>query len=281
LKFEAAGIPSRASVGDRWNLGRHSLIVGDAKDQVPPADADIVFDPPWEDFTLPPLPTSPATTLLFSDSLWLGRHLERLGLSAADISYLFVWDGQRSRLVSHRPPQRLRFCLWFGDVSTYPAKGVLMDVPLERRRTPAPRIVTKYISRAGVRSPKPHTFIEDVRGNLLTDIYRELETTHMDDPAVDLGDDVSDQLSDYHSQILQRTYHAHAKPLRWIRALVSATTKPDATIYDPYLGSGTTLLACELAGRSCVGVELLPRVADLVITRWEALSGQTATSTRP
>jgi DNA modification methylase len=47
-------------------------------------------------------------------------------------------------------------------------------------------------------------------------------------------------------------------------------------VYDPFLGSGTTLIAAERLGRRCFGLEIDPRYASLVVERWQAFSGQTA-----
>ena len=44
-------------------------------------------------------------------------------------------------------------------------------------------------------------------------------------------------------------------------------------VYDPILGSGTTLIAAENLGRSCMGMELDPRYVDVIIDRWQRASG--------
>lgn len=46
-------------------------------------------------------------------------------------------------------------------------------------------------------------------------------------------------------------------------------------IYDPFLGSGTTLIACEMEARKCFGLELEPKYVDVIVRRWEAFTGQT------
>ena len=45
---------------------------------------------------------------------------------------------------------------------------------------------------------------------------------------------------------------------------------------DTFLGSGTTLIACERSGRICYGMELEPAYVDVAIKRWEAFTGETA-----
>jgi len=48
-------------------------------------------------------------------------------------------------------------------------------------------------------------------------------------------------------------------------------------VYEPFLGSGTTLAAAELTGRVCYGLGLDPKYADVVVERWQGLTGKKAT----
>jgi len=54
-------------------------------------------------------------------------------------------------------------------------------------------------------------------------------------------------------------------------------SKKLSLIVDPFLGSGTTLIACEQLGRVCYGLEISPAYCDVILSRWETLTGQTAT----
>ncbi len=45
---------------------------------------------------------------------------------------------------------------------------------------------------------------------------------------------------------------------------------------DPFAGSGSTLIAAEHTGRTCVAVELDPRYCDIILARWEAATGRQA-----
>ncbi len=47
-------------------------------------------------------------------------------------------------------------------------------------------------------------------------------------------------------------------------------------VYDPFLGSGTTLVAAETLGRRCYGLEIEPRYCQVIVERWRGLTGQTA-----
>jgi DNA modification methylase len=47
-------------------------------------------------------------------------------------------------------------------------------------------------------------------------------------------------------------------------------------VYDPFLGSGTTLIAAEQTERVCLGLEIDPRYVDVTVCRWQEFSGKTA-----
>ena len=46
------------------------------------------------------------------------------------------------------------------------------------------------------------------------------------------------------------------------------------SVYDPFLGSGTTLIAAEQLGRKCYGMEISPTYCDVIVKRWETLTGK-------
>jgi len=51
----------------------------------------------------------------------------------------------------------------------------------------------------------------------------------------------------------------------------------DGDIYEPFCGSGTTLIAAEQLGRKCYGMEISPAYCDVIVKRWETLTGRKAT----
>ena len=48
-------------------------------------------------------------------------------------------------------------------------------------------------------------------------------------------------------------------------------------VYDPFLGSGTTLIAAESLNRRCYGMEIEPHYCDVIVRRWEEFTGRKAT----
>jgi DNA modification methylase len=72
------------------------------------------------------------------------------------------------------------------------------------------------------------------------------------------------------------TGHGTQKPLEVMRRPILNNTRPGEIVYDPFLGSGTTLIAAELTDRICFGLDLDPRYVDVIVTRWQELTGKNA-----
>jgi hypothetical protein len=75
----------------------------------------------------------------------------------------------------------------------------------------------------------------------------------------------------------QKFDHPTQKPVALMRHSILNHTKRSELVYEPFLGSGTTLAAAELTERACCGVELEPKYVDVVVQRWQTLSGKEAT----
>ncbi len=73
------------------------------------------------------------------------------------------------------------------------------------------------------------------------------------------------------------TEHSTQKPVECMRRPILNNSEPGQAIYEPFLGSGTTLIASESTGRSCLAMELEPRYVDVAIRRWQAFTGKIAT----
>jgi DNA modification methylase len=70
--------------------------------------------------------------------------------------------------------------------------------------------------------------------------------------------------------------HPTVKPVAMVAdALLDCSARGDVVL-DPFLGSGTTLIAAERTGRRCYGLELDPLYVDTIIHRWQALTGGSA-----
>jgi len=75
----------------------------------------------------------------------------------------------------------------------------------------------------------------------------------------------------------QKYDHPTQKPIELMRRPILNHLKRGELVYDPFLGSGTTLAAAELTERVCLGIELDPRYVDVTVQRWQTLAGKKAT----
>ena len=73
------------------------------------------------------------------------------------------------------------------------------------------------------------------------------------------------------------TVHGTQKPIECMRRPMLNNSNPRSAVYDPFLGSGTALIAAETTGRVCVSAELDPRYVDVAVRRWRAYTGKDAT----
>jgi DNA modification methylase len=70
--------------------------------------------------------------------------------------------------------------------------------------------------------------------------------------------------------------HPTVKPIGMVADAILDVTRRDDVVLDCFLGSGTTLMACERTGRRCYGLELDPLYCDVIVRRWQAYTGSQA-----
>ena len=59
---------------------------------------------------------------------------------------------------------------------------------------------------------------------------------------------------------------------------IENNSSPGQAVYEPFSGSGTTIIAAEMTGRRCHAIELNPAYVDVAVERWQAFTGQEATN---
>lgn len=75
----------------------------------------------------------------------------------------------------------------------------------------------------------------------------------------------------------QRTAHGTQKPVECMQRPMINHTKTGDAVYDPFVGSGTTIIAAEQIGRRAIACDVDPAYADMAIERWQALTSEAAT----
>ncbi len=70
--------------------------------------------------------------------------------------------------------------------------------------------------------------------------------------------------------------HPTMKPVWLFARAIRNSSRTGEVVVDPFLGSGTCLIAAEQMGRRCFGLEIDPAYCDVIVTRWEKFTGRTA-----
>jgi DNA modification methylase len=72
------------------------------------------------------------------------------------------------------------------------------------------------------------------------------------------------------------TVHGTQKPVECMRRPILNNSCAGELVYDPFLGSGTTLIAAQTSGRTCVALEIDPAYVDVAVRRWQSFTGKQA-----
>ena len=72
------------------------------------------------------------------------------------------------------------------------------------------------------------------------------------------------------------TGHSTQKPIDCMKKPIENNSSIGQAIYEPFCGSGTTIIACEQTGRHCYAIELNPAYVDVAVTRWQNFTGKDA-----
>ncbi|MEW5804687.1 MAG: site-specific DNA-methyltransferase [bacterium] len=75
---------------------------------------------------------------------------------------------------------------------------------------------------------------------------------------------------------VNRSLHPNQKPVPLIMTPIENSSKPGALLFEPFGGSGSTLIACEKTNRRCFVMELDPVYVDVIIARWETYTEEKA-----
>ena len=88
--------------------------------------------------------------------------------------------------------------------------------------------------------------------------------------------DIANITDNYHNTYLpenERSGHSTQKP---VECMERPIRNHEGDVYDPFVGSGTTIIAAERQGRACWAMELEPRYVDSSVKRWEDYTGSKA-----
>jgi DNA modification methylase len=70
--------------------------------------------------------------------------------------------------------------------------------------------------------------------------------------------------------------HGTQKPVECMRRPIENNSSPGQAVYEPFCGSGTTIIAAAMTGRACHAIELAPAYVDVGVKRWQDFTGEAA-----
>ncbi len=158
-----------------------------------------------------------------------------------------IQDVYRSFGISNK-----RVCLW-----------------LKNNQNPVPKVAFNKVYEPVVYGVRGKPYLAESVTNLNEVMNKELST----------GNNLIDEVNSFidiwtAKRVSTKDYeHATTKPITLHEKAIKRCTKPGEIILDSFLGSGSTLLAGEQLGRKVYGCELEPRFCDLIIKRYETITG--------
>ena len=90
------------------------------------------------------------------------------------------------------------------------------------------------------------------------------------------GDNKQSTVWDIPKPQASETGHSTQKPVECMRRPIENNSSPGQAVYDPFVGSGTTIIAAEMTGRCCHAIEISPQYCDVAVQRWQNFTGQQA-----
>ncbi len=294
-------VPSRCKDGDLWKLGNHRLFVGDCRDErgvarlLDGAKIDLVFtSPPYAqqrayDVTsgFTPVPENEYVTWYHDVQRVLAIHLADTGSYFLNIKE-HSKDGQRALYVKDLVLTHVRQWGWrFVDELIWLHQGYPGEMKGRFKNRFEPVFHFTLSKDHKFRPLAVSTVQEDVRD---ATSYRERggvevrcetndktfarERKKADDGMARPGNVVT--VNKGATAKDTGAMHEAVFPWQLPSWFIKAFTDERDLVFDPFLGSGTTLIAAEREKRVCYGTEISPLYADVILARWERLTGQEA-----
>jgi len=244
--------PAITKTGDLFKLGRHRLLCGDATKE---EDVKRLMGREKADFVITDPPYQVGKSRIQNDDLetedfnkfnarWLKLTWNIMRGNTAFIS--FHWPRSFVSLLDEAREIGFQFCRYLTEYKpndrTYPWYGWLMVSE------------SILLFQKGDKAPWQQT-IEGTENTKSHDVYVHKHTT---DSLVETGGE---------------GLHPSVKPLWIIKDLILKSSMESSLGYEPFLGSGTTLIACEKLNRICYGIEIDSKYCDVIIKRYADYTG--------
>lgn len=283
----------RTKQGQLWKLGKHRLMVGDSTSK---ADVDRLTEGKKMDLCLTDPPYNVALGHSGSAYEAQQRHRRTDGLLIMNDD---MEDGEFHEFLRAFYEQMLRvlkpgasFYIFHADSEGLNFRSALRAAGGQLRQSLVWVKNAMTLGRQdyqwkhepilyGWKDGKSHYFVND---RCQTTVF-ETRTDIAEMPREELeqyAEFLQAQLEAVHSTVVREkrpnrsVLHPTMKPVALCGKLIQNSTKRGGRVIDFFGGSGSTLMACEETGRVCYAMELDPRYADVIISRWEDSTGEKA-----
>lgn len=265
----------RIQEGDLWKLGNHYLLCGDSTKQSDIAmlmngvKADLLLtDPPYN----VAVSNADGKTIANDDmdSLEFYEFLKDVFTVAdnnlKDGGAFYIWHGESESLNFRKA------CEYVGWNVKQCLIWVKNSITLGRQDYQWKHEPCLY----GWKSGAGHYFIKNRKQPTVIDNTINLELMTAEELREYILELIEPSTIIYENKPLKNTDHPTMKPVRLMKKQVKNSTKQGEIVLELFGGSGSTLLACEELGRVCYANELSPVYCDVIIKRWEELTGKQA-----
>jgi len=243
---------------------------------------------------VPEAPTEPATVL--GDVWVLGRHRVMCGDSTSFDAVERLMCGEKPAAVITDPPYNVD--INYGESST-DSKTVADYEDFTRSwfhiaRTISDQVLLTPGTGRGLGMPNLHLWFEIQKPGWILIWVKKNTVGHSSlggfnawepiyfygKPKKKIGQDIYDIPLTVQSDVADKDgnkLHPTPKQVKLWAAMVEDFTDAGDLLFEPFSGSGTTLVACEKTGRRCYALELEPKYCDVAVRRWQNFTGQQAT----
>ncbi len=260
-----------AKPGDIYKLGRHYLMCGDSTT----GDVDKLIKSIPIDMVL----TDPPYNVDYSED----RKIENDNMSK-DQFLTFLSKAFKNIHDSLKPGGA--FYIWYASRSAVEFETALREVNLEVRQQLIWNKNSLVLGRQDYQwkhepclygwKEGTHTFVDerDLTTVIEDEDFRKMDKAHL----IKLLENIYSLKSTIIDceRPTKSALHPTMKPIKLMGYLIKNSSKKNETVLDLFAGSGSTLIACEQLDRICYSMEYDPKYVDVIIERWEELTGQKA-----
>jgi DNA modification methylase len=285
---------NRIALNSGWDTGMLSLELQDLKDDIDlsllgfdPDELDALLNPIEEtegltdEDAVPDVPDEPKTKL--GDIYILGNHRLMCGDSTSIDDVDKLMDGQKADMVFTDPPYGIGYEYDEHQDNDNDANSQLVwDVfalhDCGKVWTPGLMNLARDIERFGKTKVAVWHKKFAMAGNGIGGASTWEPVLIINPQKRGLNNDVLVIKTDkeFVDGVNLRELHSCPKPVGLYEELINSLSEQRAHIFEPFCGSGTTLIAAEKTGRKCFGMEMSPRYCDVIVSRWEQFTGKKA-----